>query len=329
MKKYKYVKTWIDSSTGKRAVVRADDEETLWRKYFEKRYGETFVPTPAPSSFTVNEWGEEAVKLYKSNLSDQTLAGYLSTMRANIFLYIGSLNMADVTPAILQTTLNHQRGNSVRQISMVYQIMRFIFRTAYRQDIIPSDPSVDLVKPHGKRKHARRALTDDERQAFRSVTADIGPEHPLFLFVIMYYTGLRPSEVISLKGSDIMTIDGKHVLRVRGEKTDAAERYVPLPDCLYDLVSETRSDSLVVQKKEHMFDKNDYDNAGRMLRRRMKKEGIDSDFCPYMLRHDYCTRLKKKGVPLRDAQYLMGHSKISITAEIYTHVTAEDVLSNF
>ena len=66
-----------------------------------------------------------------------------------------------------------------------------------------------------------------------------------------------------------------------------------------------------------------------MLRKRIKKAGINSEFCPYMLRHDYCTRLKKQGVSLRDAQYLMGHSKISITAEIYTHVTAEDVLCNF
>ena len=170
--------------------------------------------------------------------------------------------------------------------------------------------------------------TDEERQAFLSVTSDIGPEHPLFLFVIMYHTGLRPSEVIRLLGSDIMKIDGKNVLRVRGEKTGAADRYVPLPDSLYNLIKGTCSGSLIVRKKEHMFDKNDYDNAGRMLKRRMKRAGITSDFCPYMLRHDYCTRLKKQGVSLRDAQYLMGHSKIAITAEIYTHVTASEVLAN-
>ena len=328
MKKYKYVKTWVDPVTGKRVVVRADDEEELWRKYFARRYNEHFIQTSSATPYIVKDWGEEAVKLYKSNLSDQTLAGYLSTMRANIFLYIGGENLANITPEILQTTLNHQRGNSVRQISMVYQIMRFIFKTAYRAGHIQTDPSVDLVKPHGKRKHARRALTDDERRAFLSVVSDIGPEHPLFLFVIIYHTGLRPSEVIHLLGSDIMKIDGKNVLRVRGEKTGAADRYVPLPDLLYDLIEGTCSDSLVVRKKEHMFDKNDYDNAGRMLKRRMKAAGVVSDFCPYMLRHDYCTRLKKQGVSLRDAQYLMGHSKIAITAEIYTHVTASEVLAN-
>lgn len=328
MKKYKYVKTWVDPVTKKRAVVRADTEEEVWRKYFEKRYGEAFNTNTEQACFSVSEWGERAVQLYKSNLSDLTLANYRSTMRANIFHYIGAVSLSEVTPELLQQTLNKQRGNSVRQISMVYQIMRFIFRTAYREKLIASDPSVDLVKPHGRKKHARRALTDEERRVFLSVTSDITPEHPLFLFVIMYHTGLRPSEVIRLLGSDVMKIDGKNVLHVRGEKTGAADRYVPLPDSLYDLIKGTCSGELIVQKKEHMFDKNDYDNAGRMLKRRMKREGVVSDFCPYMLRHDYCTRLKKQGVSLRDAQYLMGHSKIAITAEIYTHVTASEVLAN-
>lgn len=328
MKKYKYTKTWTDPVTKKRVVVRADDEETLWKKYFEKKYGEKFTPAPTPSAFTVREWSEEAVRVYKSNLSDQTLAGYLSTMRANVFEYIGDQNIASITPRALQEVLNKQRGRSVRQISMVYQIIRFIFKTASREGVIPVDPSADLVKPHGKKKHARRALTDEERAAFLSITSGLTPAHPLFLFLIMYHTGLRPSEVIRLTGADIMQIDGKNVLRVKGEKTNAADRYVPLPSCLFDLVARTRSNSLVIRKRDHIFTKNDYDNAARMLRRRMKSRGINSEFCPYMLRHDYCTRLKKQGVSLRDAQYLMGHSKISITAEIYTHVTAQDVLTN-
>jgi integrase len=327
MKKYKYTKTWVDPVTKRRAVVRSDDEEELWLKYFEKKYGRTFTSNTEQTLFTVREWTEEAVRLYKSNLSDKSLRDYQSQLRANILCYIGDTQIEDVTPELLQETLNKQRGKSNRQISMVYQILRFIFRTAKRADVIPVDPSVDLVKPHGKRKHTRRALTDDERAAFLSVTADLTPTHPLFLFVMMYHTGLRPSEVIHLRGRDIMKIDGKKVLHVRGEKTDAADRYVPLPDSIYHLVSRTRANELVVTKKEHMFDKNDYDNAGRMLRRRMKKAGVVSDFCPYMLRHDFCTRLKKQGVSLRDAQYLMGHSRISITAEIYTHVTAEEVLA--
>ena len=53
---------------------------------------------------------------------------------------------------------------------------------------------------------------------------------------------------------------------------------------------------------------------------------VAPDLVPYCLRHTYCTDLQAKGVPLKTASYLMGHSDISVTANIYTHIT-EDTLS--
>ena len=50
------------------------------------------------------------------------------------------------------------------------------------------------------------------------------------------------------------------------------------------------------------------------------------DFVPYMFRHTYCTDLQKKGIDIRTAQKLMGHSSISITAEIYTHVDTKEIV---
>ena len=46
---------------------------------------------------------------------------------------------------------------------------------------------------------------------------------------------------------------------------------------------------------------------------------LDDDFVPYFFRHTYCTDLQKKGIDIRMAQKLMGHSDISLTANIYTH----------
>lgn len=48
---------------------------------------------------------------------------------------------------------------------------------------------------------------------------------------------------------------------------------------------------------------------------------VASDFVPYCLRHTFCTDLQKKGMPINVAKYLMGHSDISVTANIYTHIT--------
>ncbi len=54
---------------------------------------------------------------------------------------------------------------------------------------------------------------------------------------------------------------------------------------------------------------------------------LAEDFVSYCLRHTYCTGLQKKGVGIRTAQYLVGHSAIRITANIYTHVDNSTVVS--
>ena len=53
---------------------------------------------------------------------------------------------------------------------------------------------------------------------------------------------------------------------------------------------------------------------------------LADDFVPYNLRHTYCTGLQKKGIDIRTAQYLMGHSDISLTANIYTHADNSTIL---
>lgn len=54
---------------------------------------------------------------------------------------------------------------------------------------------------------------------------------------------------------------------------------------------------------------------------------LAEDFVPYNLRHTFCTDLQKKGVDIRTAQKLMGHSDITLTANIYTNLDNNDVIS--
>ena len=53
---------------------------------------------------------------------------------------------------------------------------------------------------------------------------------------------------------------------------------------------------------------------------------LASDLTSYCLRHTFCTDLQKKGVDLRSAQYLMGHSDITLTANIYTHADTTTII---
>ena len=53
---------------------------------------------------------------------------------------------------------------------------------------------------------------------------------------------------------------------------------------------------------------------------------LATDLTSYCLRHTFCTDLQKKGVDLRSAQYLMGHSDVALTANIYTHADQTTII---
>ena len=83
----------------------------------------------------------------------------------------------------------------------------------------------------------------------------------------------------------------------------------------------------------HIYDPGDLDEYGRPLypdpeNPKQPRNGhkIADDLCLYCLRHTYCTDLQRQGVPLTTAQYFMGHSNITVTADIYTHSGEADVI---
>jgi integrase len=111
------------------------------------------------------------------------------------------------------------------------------------------------------------------------------------------------------------------VLHVRGTKTKAATRDVPVPVSLeipegsgpIFLTQNGRSPSKTAQR--HYW---------RTVTRAMSKisgQPVAKDLTPYCLRHDYCTRLQEVGVPIDVARRLMGHSSVEITSKIYTHAS--------
>ena len=56
---------------------------------------------------------------------------------------------------------------------------------------------------------------------------------------------------------------------------------------------------------------------------------LADDLCSYCLRHTFCTNLQRRGVDIRTAQRLMGHSDIRMTANIYSHTGIEDISSDY
>lgn len=327
---------------GKRYTVRGKTEKEAIMKMANKirdlEEG-TFVLS---GNTSVKDWAIRCVETYKTNQSDITRKTYISRMNSCILDKIGNRPLKSIKPFDCQNILNDLQGGSQYQISAVYQMLQFIFSKAKVNKLIAEDPTLDLQKPRGT-KEKRRALTEKEEYHFLKICSE---SRQFMVFLLMYHCGCRTSEAKEAMGKDIIQIrDGSGsypVLHIRGTKTKNADRNVPIPPELYEVIKDTPKFSYIAPNDAgNKHTENSFKRAIKALRRTLNISmgcktyrnqlippyPLADDFVPYCLRHTYCTNLCKKGVDIRTAQYLMGHSTIELTANIYTHTDNSSVIS--
>jgi len=150
---------------------------------------------------------------------------------------------------------------------------------------------------------------------------------------LMYATGLRVSELVNLKLSDIDI----HMAVVRVMGKGSKERIIPIGD--YALIS---IKEYIINHRNNMMKRNTNDyvfinNHGNKMTRQgffkiikaeAKKKNIKTPFSPHTLRHSFATHLLTYGADLKVIQELLGHSNIS-TTQIYTHVSKDKLKTNY
>lgn len=356
---YKFRETFTGED-GIRHDVRANSKKELLDKVakIKKEIEEGYTPLRA-SSVTVNKWLDTCLSQYKSNVTEQTLTGYKSKANRWIRPIIGHLKVKDVKPLNCQEVMNNMTGMASDTIKKVRQIMLFCFDKAIENRIIRENPASRISSPKGY-KSTHRAITEHERDIIlqtvenrlksdykapdgRYENLNTNERYRYVYFLFMLFCGCRPSEVAGIQASDITTKNGINILHIRGTKTDNADRYVPIPDYLYDRIPPTSSpfEYLFTNIRGGKLSASNRQALWRTFRRDMNITAgcrvyrnalvppypIAKDLEPYCLRHTYCSDLQKAGVDIREAQYLMGHADIKLTANVYTHQD-ENTLSN-
>lgn len=298
---------------------------------------------------TVEEWAKEWLITYKqSKVGLGTYKDYEQKVRIYIIPHIGSKILSSVRHYQLQHILNQQNRSKSNAKKLKITIEQ-IFKTAHLNELIHHNPAVSLELPNlvdGK----RRSITDDERKIILRV-ADTHRAGLWLKFIL--FCGLRPSEAIALKWDDIdfnaKTVEVKRALesrtnKIKPPKTEAGYRVIPIPEqllcILQDAYNNKKADYIFTQPTttklhtvesmrcmwENFKREMNIQMGAKMYRSKIEKEDelVGRDLTPYCLRHTYCTDLQNAGVPINVAKYLMGHSDIRVTANIYTHHT-EDV----
>ena len=214
--------------------------------------------------------------------------------------------------------------STARQLSSYRRFFRYIMREGLRD----TDPTADIDMPRIGRS-LPKSLTEDEVDALlRAPYTDEPLGHrDRAMLELLYATGLRVSELISLRQSQVNFNQG--VLRIVG-KGDR-ERLIPLGDeaqrWLTNFIDGPRMEILLERQTDYLFPTRRGDRMTRqafwhIIKRYAQKAGIEKKLSPHSLRHAFATHLLNRGADLRVVQLLLGHSDLS-TTQIYTHVARE------
>ena len=150
---------------------------------------------------------------------------------------------------------------------------------------------------------------------------------------LIYSSGLRVSELVDLKLSNINLEDGYVRCFGKGKK----ERIVPIGEIALDYlkiyINEYRDSMLKGYYTENIFLNNHGKNMTRqgfflIIKKIAKEKEIDKNITPHMLRHSFATHLLNNGADLRTIQEMLGHSNIS-TTQIYTNISTDILKENY
>ena len=213
-------------------------------------------------------------------------------------------------------------GMSSKTLKDQLSVIKMIFKYAKMKKYVSEDVSEYLTPPKGIRAKTREALTDEE---IKKVTESTNCTFGLLAYFLLY-TGLRKGEALALRGKDIdeenkiINVDKAvyfegNTPHEKGTKTKSGKRQILCPDKLIELLPKTAPDDILFGKEGRLMKKSEFETGWKHY---LRETGLN--ITAHQLRHTYCTLLYEADIDVKQAQALMGHSDISITQNIYTHL---------
>ena len=214
--------------------------------------------------------------------------------------------------------------STARQLSS----FRRFFRWAVREGLLDEDPTAQIAMPKIGRS-LPKSLSEAEVDSLLGapMVADPLGHRDRTMLEVLYATGLRVSELVNLRYSQVNVNQG--VLRIVGKGN--RERLIPLGEeavrWLGEFVAGPRGEILLDRQTEYLFPTRRGDRMTRqafwhIIKRYAARAGVERELSPHTLRHAFATHLLNHGADLRVVQMLLGHSDLS-TTQIYTHVARE------
>ncbi len=221
-----------------------------------------------------------------------------------------------------------QRGLSARTRARMFAALRGFFTFLLREERLATDPTRDIRLPRLGQRLPRSLSPDEVVQLLAAHDTTALGQRDGAMFELLYATGLRVSEIVSLKVSQVNLEAGYLTVIGKGSK----ERAVPIGSLarqrLLDYLETARPVLLRGRLSPHLFVNRaggrHLSRQGFALRLRLavRRASIGGKVSPHTLRHAFATHLVERGADRRAVQPLLGHADIS-TTQIYTHVARD------
>ena len=278
---------------------------------------------------------------FERNLSENTISSYISDLNKLINYLVDK--KVNVKPNNIQTSdlrnFLYEQSKKIksRSQSRLISSLNVFFNFLILENLLTENPIERIEHPKIGFKIPTTVSTSEIDLLIKAAgkNQNNGTRNEAIIEVL-YSCGLRVSELINLKISDLFLDDNLIKILGKGNK----ERFVPLGKIASNEIRKylkIRDKSIIDSKFSDIVFLNRY---GRGLTRSMifkiisdsyKRIGLDKKISPHTLRHSFATHLLKNGADLRTIQLILGHESIT-TTEIYTHLDTyhlDEVLKKF
>jgi len=272
-------------------------ESFLDSLYIEKGLSKNTVQSYKNDITSLMEWSVNSLSISLKNLNKTHIEGYIS------YLFKSNLKSSSIN----------------RKISTIKSFYIFLLKKKH----ITISPVEDIATVK-QEKYLPTSMSEKEVEMLihsPDMNTSIG-RRDRAMIEMLYATGMRISELINLKITDIDS--NRLVLKVMGK--GSKERLIPYGEVASDYLNIYLKERINTSTKEIFLS-----NRGKTITRgafwnRIKnyliKENLKRSISPHTLRHAFATHLLNRGADLRSVQILLGHSDLS-TTQIYTHIAKQ------
>lgn len=275
----------------------------------------------------INEFADYLRDEKKS--SENTMLSYIRDLKG-FSVYMNDCGIFDVTHvnhtnimAYVYELENRKKASST--ISRNVASIRAFYNFLLRKNVVVENPAINISLPKMEKKMPEiLSLKKVEQLLEQPQVTELKGMRDKAMLELLYATGIRVSELISLKVSDVnLSLEyircgveqRSRIIPIGSQAKSALKRYIDKGRSM--MISEGEDEILFVNCNGKPMTRQGF---WKIIKFYAKKAEISEDITPHMLRHSFAAHLIENGADLKSVQEMLGHSDIS-TTQIYIKVT--------